>query len=240
MIGHPKLLFISVTNGSLVTKNIAEKIARSCNIIQLVSIEGFLEDTNKRRNLGAYNNAIRAFKYFKEKGACFGFAAMNTAKNIKHLSSDKFIDQMITSGCSVGCFTEYAPCDPKPINDWVLNENQRNNFRKQILKIRQRKPIIIIQFSHDEYDKDNRCSAAGKESIHINSKGDIEPCPFMPIARENIRNGGLIAACKSPFLKTIRNHPNLLQRKNLACSLFEHRKEIKALGKKVGAHSTQK
>ena len=94
---------------------------------------------------------------------------------------------------------------------------------------------MLVQFPQDEYGEDDRCVAAGQMSLHINAQGDVEPCPFAPIARENIRRGGLIAACRSPFLRAIRENPTLLRRQRMACALFEHREELAELGVAFGA-----
>jgi len=61
----------------------------------------------------------------------------------------------------------------------------------------------------------------------------------MPIAHENIRHGGLIAACQSPFLRAIREQPKLLQRQRYACALFEHRAELDGLANQFGIHGGQ-
>jgi MoaA/NifB/PqqE/SkfB family radical SAM enzyme len=136
---------------------------------------------------------------------------------------------MTTSGCAVGFFTEYVPCGPNPRPDWVLTEAARAAFHKRVLDFRRHKPIVISQFPHDEYGKDNRCSAAGRVSLHISSQGDVEPCPFVSLARDNIRHSGLHGACQSPFLRVIREQPQLLQRRRYGCSLFEHRAELDRL-----------
>jgi MoaA/NifB/PqqE/SkfB family radical SAM enzyme len=226
---HKRLLFVTITNGSLISFESAKRISESGNIVTLVSIEGFVSDTDFRRNEGAHEVAIRTFDYLCKAGAFFGFAATNTTANIENLASDEFVDRMVASGCAVGFFTEYIPCGPDPRFDWVLSELQRESFREQVLEIRNEKSIIVVQFPHDEYGKDNICSAAGRASLHINSQGEVEPCPFVSISWENIRKGGLVSACKSPFLRAIREHSELLQRKDLACSLFEHFEEIKIL-----------
>lgn len=146
---------------------------------------------------------------------------------------------MVDLGCSVGFFAEYVPCDPNPRHDWILDEAARAAFRRRVLDLRRRKPIVLIQFPHDEYGKDNRCSAAGRASLHINSQGGVEPCPFVPISRESIREGGLIAACQSPFLRAIRENPTLLRRQRFACSLFEHRAELEALAVRFAARPSE-
>lgn len=231
---HRRLLFVMITNGSFVTPETAWRIAKSGNIVSLVSIDGFPEDTDEMRRPGAHEIALRALEALREARACYGFAATCTWGNIDHLGTDLFVDQMIDLGCSVGYFTEYVPCGPDPAPDWTLDEEQRAAFRQRVLDLRRRKPIVLIQFPHDEYGPDNRCSAAGGQSLHINSQGDVEPCPFVPISRENIRNGGLLAAYQSPFLRAIREHPHLLRRNRYACALWEHREEVEALAQKFG------
>jgi MoaA/NifB/PqqE/SkfB family radical SAM enzyme len=230
---HRKLLFVPITNGSKVTPTLAKRISKSGNIIQLVSIEGREQHTDNRRKKGSHRIALRAMQLLRETGACFGFAATNTSENSKFLGTDTFIDSMVELGCSIGYFTEYVPCGSHPKLDWVLSEEERASFRKKVLDFRKRKPIVLVQFPQDEYGEKNRCTAAGISSLHINSEGGVEPCPFINISIENIRNGGLKAACESPFLKAIRERDNLLKREKLACSLFEHYSEVKELAKQM-------
>ena len=237
---HHRLLFFLITNGSLVTPDIARRIARSGNVIPLVSIEGFASDTDERRQPGAHETAMRALSHLRKAQAVFGFVTTNTATNTYQLATDAFIDQMVAIGCAVGFFTEYVPCGPNPRPDWVLAEATRASFHKRVLEFRRCKPIVISQFPDDEYGMENRCSGAGRSSLHINSQGDVEPCPFVSIARENIRHGGLIAACQSPFLRAIREQPKLLQRQRYACSLFEHRTELDGLAQQFDLHGSQK
>lgn len=230
---HRRLLFVIITNGSLITSETARKIASSGNIITLVSLEGLPEHTDTRRQPGAHDAAVRALVHLRDAKAFSGFAATNTTSNIGHLGTDAFIDEMVTLGCSVGFFSEYVPCGPNPRHDWVLGEGEREAFRRQVLRLRREKPIVLVQFPHDEYGTDNRCSAAGIASFHIDSRGNVEPCPFTPVSCENIRDGGLIAAFHSPFLKAIREHRDLLRRKRLACALFEHLSEIQSLERQM-------
>jgi MoaA/NifB/PqqE/SkfB family radical SAM enzyme len=239
MLKHRNLLFVVITNGSFIDEKTAKCISDNGNIITLISIEGFIDDTDQRRKNGAHDTAFNAFKHLEKAGAFFGFAATNTAANIENLSSDDFYGQMVLNGCAVGFFSEYVPCGPDPRIDWVLNESQREKFRAKVLQIR-RKQIVIVQFPHDEYGEKNMCSAAGRSSLHINSQGDVEPCPFVPVSCDNIRKEGLLVAFKSPFLLSIRKRPELLQRKQYACSLFEHLQEIKNLSEIYAKNTNEK
>ena len=226
---HPRLLFVPITNGSLITKDTARRLARSGNNIVLVSLEGSPADTDVRRGKGAYSRVEQAFANLREARACFGFAATNTRLNSDYLSSRVFIDKMIDYGCMTGFYSEYVPSGPRIEEDWALTEADRAVFRSKVLTIRRTMPIVLVQFPQDEYGEDNICSAAGQASLHINSQGYVEPCPFVPVAVDNIRSGGLLSACRSDFLCSIRKEPELLKREKYACALFEHLPEIQSL-----------
>jgi MoaA/NifB/PqqE/SkfB family radical SAM enzyme len=165
----------------------------------------------------------------KKPALIFGFAATNNAQNSGYLGSDEFIDNMIERGCSAGLITEYIPCGQEAHSEWILNPMQREQFQQHILETRSVKPIVLVQFPQDEYGEANICSGAGRVSLHINSQGGIEPCPFVPLSCDNIRQEGLMTALKSSFLASIRSQPDLLARDRLACSLYEHYSEVEAL-----------
>lgn len=224
--GHQQLLFALVTNGTFVTQEAAGRIVRSGNVVPLVSLEGFRDHTDMRRCPHAYATAIRALEYLRDSGAMFGFSAMTTARNVHDLVTEEFVDQMVKVGCAIGFFTEYVPCDESPRLDWVLDESTRGLIRKQVLDLRRSKPIVLRQFPHDEYREANHCAGAGMKTLHINAQGDVEPCAVISASVENVREGGLIAACQSPFLRAIRERPTLLQRHQHCCPLFENRVEI--------------
>ena len=207
-------------------------------MVPVVSIEGFPADTDGRRRPGAHEAAVLAMGRLRDAGAFFGFAATNSAENTRSVGSDEFVDQMVELGCAVGFFIEYVPCGPNPEWSWVLDEGARAAFRARVLELRRTKPLLLSQFPHDEYGESNRCSAAGETSLHIGPEGDVEPCPFVAVGRDNVREGGLRAACESEFLRAVRESPVLLCRERLGCALFEHRDELMAVRESLGACST--
>ncbi len=230
---HRRLLFVLITNGSLVTADVARRIAASGNTITLVSLEGFPCDTDARRREGAHDGALSALGRLRDSDVCAGFAATVMKSNIDHVGSDEFIDGMASAGCALGFLTEYIPCGPAPRPEWMLANGARDALRKRVLELRRESRIVLIQFPHDEYGEENHCTAAGWASFHISSRGDVEPCPFASISRDSIREGGLVAACRSRFLRAIRERPKLLSRERYACSLFEHRDELDALAREL-------
>lgn len=228
---HPRLLFVLITNGSLLSLEMAAEMSKMRNLILLISIEGRLKDTDTRRGAGAHKSALWAMANLKEERCLFGFAATNTATNSSYLGSQEFIDEMMDRGCSLGLITEYVPCGPNPKVEWILQEEKREAFRQHILELSRENPITLVQFPQDEYGEENICTGAGRASLHINAQGGIEPCPFVPISIETILHGGLKVAIQSPFLKAIRNEPRILSPRELPCSLFEHMDQVKEIAK---------
>jgi MoaA/NifB/PqqE/SkfB family radical SAM enzyme len=226
---HRKLLFVLITNGSLLTDEKARLLAKSGNTVTLVSIEGHFQHTENRRGPGSHCCALEALQMLRIAGACYGFATTVTSANMHDVSDERFIDKMADLGCAVGYLVEYVPCGAAPHEELIMNSEASETFRKKVCTLRRSKPIVLIHFPDDEYGRENRCSAAGRASVHINSQGDIEPCPFVSISRENIRDGGLEAVFTSPFLREIRKRPELLRREKYACALFEHRAELASL-----------
>jgi MoaA/NifB/PqqE/SkfB family radical SAM enzyme len=119
----------------------------------------------------------------------------------------------------------------------VLEEEASDAFKERLRDLRGRKPIILIHFPEHEYGVDNRCSAAGKKSLHIGPAGDVEPCPFSPVSVDNVRRGGLVAAFRSPFMRAIRESPELLRRSRFPCAMFEHLAEVRELSKRFASPS---
>ncbi len=232
---HRRLLFVLITNGSLLTRELSRRLYRAGNVVTLVSIEGEAGITDERRKEGAHEAALRAFGLLRDAGACFGFAAMVTRGNALELQSDVFIDRMVREGCAVGYFTEYVPVGACVKQGWSFDEHHRDEFRRNVLELRQRKPLLVVHFPHDEYGSANRCTGAGGKSLHINSRGGVEPCPFVAVACENIRDGGLSTAFRSPFLKAIRENCELLERREHACALFEHIAEVESLAECISS-----
>mgnify|MGYP001084331374 CR=1 FL=1 len=235
---HRRLFFVIITNGSLLDERSARRLARSGNTLTLVSLEGDESHTDSRRGQGAHAAAVAALGRLRAARALFGFAATVCSENADYLGSDRFIDGMIDRGAATGYFSEYVPCDERPRSDWLLDRPSRAAFRRRVLDLRRRKRIVLVQFPHDEYGAANRCSAAGRSSLHIGSRGEVEPCPFVNVSCENVRRGGLAGAIRSPFLRAIRERPELLRRDRLACALFEHVDEITRLAESVRARET--
>lgn len=235
---HNKLLFLMITNGCLVDENVVKKISSSGNIIPVISIDGWKEQTDSRRGQGVYDQVENAMKLMRDQNLVFGFSSTVWSDNYEVLGSDEFIDEMIKRGCSLGFFTEYVPVGSDVHWDMVLNGAKREIFRQRVLEIRRSKPIMVAHLPDDEYGKDFKCRGVESGCVHINTQGYVEPCPFSHFSADNIKEKSLESALRSKFLAEIRSSKAIYRYGHIGCALVENVEMVEEIAQRTGAKST--
>jgi len=83
------------------------------------------------------------------------------------------------------------------------------------------------------------CIAGGRRYMHINCKGDVEPCVFVHFAVDNIKEKSLMEVVKSPFFAAIRERQKV-NNKNplLPCMIIDHPESLREVVAEHGAHPT--
>jgi MoaA/NifB/PqqE/SkfB family radical SAM enzyme len=200
---YDDVYFQLYTNGLLITEDVARRLSELGNVAPMISVEGFREETNSRRGEGVFDKVTDVMERLKRHGIVFGFSATAMRNNTHLLSSDEFIDYMVEKGCLVGWYFQYVPMGRRPDLNMMATPEQRNTLRERITALRLRKPIFIGDF-WDDGPSVGGCIAGGRQYLHINANGDIEPCVFAHFAVDNIKNKTLKEALQSDFFKAIR------------------------------------
>jgi MoaA/NifB/PqqE/SkfB family radical SAM enzyme len=225
------------TNGSLLTEEIAKKIQELGNLFVQFSIEGFEKQTDERRQKGAFETTLKGMDLMKKYGIPHGFSVCYTSKNADVVTSDEFIDLMIEKGCLWGWYFLYMPVfgESKDIS-LMPSPEQRAKLWKRHLEIRKEKPIVTVDFWGDA-PLVGGC-IAGKHYIHINNRGDVEPCIFTHFAMDNIKEKHLKEVMASPLFKKYREIQPYSKNLLLPCPLIDHPKIIRELVKKFNLYPT--
>ena len=129
------------------------------------------------------------------------------------------------------------PVGNDAVVDLLPRPEQREAFCRRIRAYRETKPIFTIDFQNDgEYV--GGCIAGGRNYLHINANGDIEPCAFIHYSDSNIREKTLLEAYRSPlFMAYHDNQPfnaNMLR----PCPMLENPGRLTQMVEKSGARST--
>ena len=234
---HPDCEFLAFTNGTLIDEEFADNMLKVKNFIPAISVEGFEAATDYRRGKGTFKAVINAMKILKDKKLPFGASCCYTSKNAESISSESYIDMLIENGAKFAWFFHYMPVGNDAVTDLLPTPEQRELMYHQIRKFRETKPIFTIDFQNDaEYV--GGCIAGGRNYLHINANGDIEPCAFIHYSDSNINDKSLVEAYKSPLFMAYKNGQPFNDNHLRPCPMLENPKKLRDMVISSGAHST--
>jgi MoaA/NifB/PqqE/SkfB family radical SAM enzyme len=183
---HSDVYFQTYTSAfTLAEMDHVEKLAKLGNVLPCISIEGFEEQTDKRRGKGHFKRIEKAMAKLKAAGVPFGFSATATRENNDMLLSDELVDYYADKGSALGYYFQYMPIGREPVFDLVPTPEQRMNRFERILELRKSKKILLADFWCDG-PLVGGCLAAGRRYLHVNNQGDVEPCVFAQASDMNI------------------------------------------------------
>lgn len=235
---HNDVFFQMYTNGTLITKETAAKLARLGNVAPAISVEGFRERTDDRRGKGMFKQILTGMDNLREAGVLFGFSATCTSRNSEEIMSDDFIDFYIKKGCRFGWYFQYTPIGRNPDVGLMSTPEQRNKLRLRVSEFRKAKPIFIGDFWNDgPWVKGCIAGARHGGYFHINSQGDVEPCVFLQFSVDNIKGKKLVDVLQSPFFKAIQKAQPYCHNKNLLtpCALIDNPQVLRQIVKTYNA-----
>ena len=190
---HPDAYFLLFTNGTLVTDAIAGRMRRLGNISPLFSIEGSPSVSDERR--GGDNVLARTLDgiaHCRRHRLVIGAATSVCQSNLTDLAADAFIRELADTGVHYLWYYIYRPVGPRPAPALALTPQQVLQLRRFIVDSRPRAPLMIVDAYWDA-DGNALCPAAVGMAHHIGPGGDIEPCPPIQFARDNIHDGRPLA-----------------------------------------------
>jgi len=236
----PQCAFLAYTNATLVDQEFCDELKRVGNLALAISIEGDEESNDFRRGEGAYKTSIEAMELLKKNGCMFGISVCYTSKNIYSVTSDEFLDDMISKGVMFGLYFNYMPLGKNALPELIPDPEQRKYMYKRVRELRNSKSgksMFIMDFQGDgEYV--GGCIAGGRNYFHINSAGDIEPCVFIHFSDSNIRTHTLLEALQNPlFMSFYKNQP-FNDNHMRPCPMLENPDYLCKIVKETGAKST--
>ena len=208
------------TNGMNLGDKQVQRLAAMGNVTPLISIEGNMEVSDIRRGgTDVHARGWAAIKSCKEHGLVTGVATSLCQSNIDDLLTEDFLDHLIDRGVLYMWYYIYRPTGADPCRNLALTPEQIHKVRKFIVEKRCQKPIMLIDAYWDHLGRP-MCPAAVGISHHVNPWGDIEPCPPIQFAAENINDGDIGEVIEnSSFLADFRKTAASTTR---GCILMDH------------------
>ncbi len=233
---HPDCYFQIFTNGQLITDHMASELRRVGNASPLISIEGGEIVSDERRGrLNVLNRTLAGLENCRRHKLITGVATSVCQTNID-LVSENWLRRLIEMGVHYAWFHTYRVVGPKPAAHLALTPDQVVKVRKFIVEMRGKLPIAIVDAYWDDKGE-ALCPMATGVSHHIGPSGDIEPCPIIQFAKENVRDkrGIYDVMSGSAFLDDFRK---TAARTTRGCIVLERPDIVRELVAKHGAKDT--
>ncbi len=237
---HNDCAFHIFTNGTLIDEEVCKETCRLGNISYALSIEGYKETNDERRGQGVFTKIMNALDLMHEYGLVYGVSICYTSQNYKVVTSDEFLDMLVDHGCTMAWYFHYMPVGNDASVDLMLSPEQREYMVHRVREIRGLeggKPIFAMDFQNDA-EWVGGCIAGGKNYLHINANGDVEPCVFIHYSTANIDEMTLLEALQSPLMMAYHDTMPFNDNPFRPCPMLENPEFIKKMVDETGAKST--
>ncbi|HNS66463.1 MAG: radical SAM protein [Mesotoga sp.] len=223
------------TNGTLITKEVAKKLAELGNATFAVSVEGFEGETDWRRGRGVFEKIKTAWANLKEAGVIYGTSVTATRLNHDVMMKDEFWQFLKDNGVAYAWVFQFMPVGMNPSMDLVPTPEQRYErfFKTEEQRLGGGFAFVADFWNHGFLT--NGCLAAGAKYLHINAKGYVEPCVFQQFAVDSIREKSLIEILKSPFFTAYKRMVPYSNNLFRPCPIIDNPKVLRAMVNKFNA-----
>jgi MoaA/NifB/PqqE/SkfB family radical SAM enzyme len=215
---HQDCYFLVYTNGVMLSnEENAKKVAKLGNVTPAFSVEGFREETEKRRG-PIYDKILKAMDNMKKGKVPFGISFTITRQNVDTLlnpeKKKRFIDFYFRDkGAAYMWGFQYMPIGRGIDFSLTLTPEQRANLLDVEKEIIFKDKIFFADFWNSALASDG-CISAGRGGGHfyIDWDGFVYPCPFNPFRSPTLNNvyelykqgKKLTDALNTPYFKAIR------------------------------------
>ena len=224
---NPEIIFFIFTNGLLIDEAVLSQLKQQKNVVPIISLEGYEEDTDGRRGKGVYGQLQKTINKLHQAGIFFGTSLTMTRSNLVAVTDGKFVNALMKQGCKLFMYVEYTPIR-EGTEDWVITDQQRTQVAGLMNSLRARNKALFVAVPGDE-EQFGGCLAAGKGFVHISAEGNVEACPFAPFSDCNLKEVSLREALQSRLLQAIRDNEGNLKEGTGGCALWEKRDWVKSL-----------
>ncbi len=208
---HQDNYFVMFTNGTLIDKTMAKKIAEVGNITPTISVEGFEKETDERRGKGVHKKVLQAMENLRETGVPFGISITATKNNADWILNDETFDYYFDKQGAIYCWLfQFMPIGRSTSLELMVTPKQRVKMFRQYQHLVKDKKLFVADFWNSGAVV-NGCISSGRAGgyLYIDWNGKISPCVFNPYSPLNInevykRGETLNDVLNAPFFEAIR------------------------------------
>ena len=169
-----------------------------------ISIEGIGDATDDRRGAGVYDRVMHAMDLMKENGLLFGTSICYTSANYKAVTSDEFMDMLISHGVRFNWYFHYMPIGDGANVNLMLNAEQREYMIHRCTRdprLHRRQARSSASTSRTMASTSTVALPAAVSTPTSTLAGDVEPCVFIHYSNANIHDKSLLECLQQPLFK---------------------------------------
>ena len=234
---HQDCVFLCFTNSTLIDEAFCDDIIRVGNFVPAISAEGNEHTTDARRGEGTYAKIEHAMKLLRERDLPFGISTCWTSANADTVATEENMDWMIGEGALFCWYFHFMPVGRNANPELMPTPEQREHMYHFIREMREKKPLFTLDFQNDG-EFVGGCIAGGKNYLHINPNGDVEPCVFIHYSNINIKEHSLLECLQQPLFMQYHDNMPFNDNQLRPCPMLENPEMIKKMVEASGAHST--
>jgi len=186
---YSNVIFLVYTNGTLISREIAQKLSELGNVTPAISVEGYEAETDEIRGKGIYKKILQAFDNLRTMGVPFGISVTASRKNYELLLTDEFYDYYFEKqGVLYMWQFQFMPIGRgKETFDLVVEPQKRMELYKVWIRLLEVKKYPVADFWNSAL-LSNGCIAYGNNGgyLYIDWNGNIMPCVFVPFYEDNV------------------------------------------------------
>ncbi|MCJ7674213.1 MAG: radical SAM protein [Sedimentisphaerales bacterium] len=186
---YDDMFFHTYTNGTVISEEIAQQMAKTANVTPAISVEGFEQETDQRRGRGTFKKILEALERLRQVGVPFGISVMATSRNVDLLLTDEFYDYYFQE--QGACFMWQFQLMPigrgkDEVELMVVPEKRVELYRKWEKLLTEKKYCLADFWNSGVLARG--CIAYGRSGgyAYIDWHGNVTPCAFIPYYVDNI------------------------------------------------------
>lgn len=237
---HPQIGFRIFTNATMITKETPKRFFEAgAPVAFFLSLEGFRQTTDKRRQPGMFDKVIDAMNILKDAGFPFAFSVTVNRQNLAEVTSTEFLDFLAEQGGLFGIYLPYKPVGINPNPEMILTSNQEMEMKEAIRNLRMQGRLV---FGGEDFLVANKIGCtAGKDFISVTAQGEIQPCPFLHLTDFDMK---LFGKKRQTFAEVLLKSPLMAACREIqivpdSCLITSRRNELNQIIEKTKANSTE-
>lgn len=185
---HPEQYFLVYSNGTLIDKKTARRLAEVGNMTIAISVEGFERETDQRRGKGTYKRILAAFANLRDAGVPFGISVTATPENAELLISEEMVSFYFDEqGALYQWLFQYMPIGRGvDVGRQVSPKMRRRMWDREQEIVRKERRFFADFWNSGTFS--SGCIAGGRPGgyLYIDWNGNIYPCAFVPFWKDNL------------------------------------------------------